>query len=309
MNPRLNILSNKCFDRLSLTAIFGFTFFGTIIWGVLLYHEVTESEKFTCYEVDKKTSDAIRDGCYDDYNKQFNRNFPLYGFTLLILSLVLGVCVVYSQYVRPQVENEINSTENRETVIRYKVFTVYSAHLIIKSILMTVALVFQWGVIYPISSPETFSCYSGRTKNNSTENPANNFSTTIILDYHCKNPPAGIKTTLAIVLFAITSLLLWLSLVELIYLLPKAKTENFTNNQNFCRKYLNCIDSRGEGQVVPAARPLLNSGNNQTSLTQRTQAFQETVVGRRRTSCSWCTTYTADCRKYSLTHSEDPGGL
>ena len=216
---------------------------------------------------------------------------------------------MYSQYVRPQVENEINSTEC-SPVITYKVFTVYSGHLIIKSILMTVALVLQWGVIYPISFPATFSCHSGRTKNNSTENPVNIVSTTTIsADYHCKNPPARIKTIFAIVLFATTALFLGLSLVELIHLLPKAKTENFTNNQNFCRKYLNCIDSRGEGQVVPAARPLLNSRNNQTSLTQRTQAFQETVVGRRRTSCSWCTTYTADCRKYSLTHSEDPGGL
>ena len=60
---------------------------------MLLYHEVSESEKFRCYEVDKKTSDATRDVCYDDYNKQFNRNFPLYAFTLLLLSLVLGVYV------------------------------------------------------------------------------------------------------------------------------------------------------------------------------------------------------------------------
>ena len=272
-----NFLDTKCFEKFSLTAICGFTFFGTIIWGVLLYHEVTESGTFTCYEVGKKTaSDAIRDGCYDDYNKQFNQKFPLHNFTLLVLSLVLGVCVVYSQYVRPQVENEINSTESRDPVIRYKVFTVYSAHLIIKSILMTVALVLQWGVLYPTSFPETFSCYSGRTGNNSTENPVNNFSTTINLDYHCKNPPAGIKTILAIVLFAITALFLWLSLVELIYLLPKAKTENFTNNQNFCRKYLNCIDNREE--ETSAVRPLLNMEDNQTSLTQRTQAFQETVV-------------------------------
>ena len=92
-------------------------------------------------------------------------------------------------------------------------------------------------------------------------------------DYHCKSPPARIKTIFAIVLFAITALFLGLSLVELIHLLPKAKTENFTNNQNFCRKYLNCIDSTGEEQVD--GQPLLlNMENNRASLTQRTLAFQ-----------------------------------
>ena len=277
MDPCFNFLGKKCFHRLSLTGIFGFTFFGAIIWSVLLYHEVSESEKFRCYEVDKKTSDATRDVCYDDYNKQFNRNFPLYAFTLLLLFLVLGVCVVYSQYVRPQVENEINSTEC-SPVITYKVFTVYSGHLIIKSILMTVALVLQWGVIYPISFPATFSCHSGRTKNNSTENPVNIVSTTTIsADYHCKNPPARIKTIFAIVLFATTALFLGLSLVELIHLLPKAKTENFTNNQNFCRKCLNCIDSTGEEQVD--AQPLLINMEN-ASFTQRTRAFHEGLCQR-----------------------------
>ena len=55
----------------------------------------------------------------------------------------------------------------------YKVSTEHLTHFLIRSILITEFLVLLWGIIYPITFPESFSCHSQRTTNNSTEKTSN----------------------------------------------------------------------------------------------------------------------------------------
>ena len=246
MDTCFNLLGKKCFHRMGLIGVFIFSAAEVGIFSYLLRYEIKKNDTFRCYySGGQRISDVLRDRCYAEYNDQFNQKFPLWAFTLMNFAFVLLVCVVYSQFVRLQVENETgnnnNSPSSMRTTLCCKVFTAYFAHLLVRSILMTVALVLSWGVIYPTSFPESFSCQSQQTTN---KNPTKNTSATMIY-YHCKNPEARVKTICGIIFVVVTVLFLVLSLVEFMYLFYKTKSEpNFKENVNFCRSYLNSQSRR-----------------------------------------------------------------
>ena len=112
MDAFFNALGKKCFQRLSLIGVFIFAFVGTLIILFLPANETREQDDFRCYNTKgEKTKDQLRDRCYDEYNKKFNRKLPLYVFTLLNFSTVLLICLLYSQYVRVQVENTMKVSD------------------------------------------------------------------------------------------------------------------------------------------------------------------------------------------------------
>ena len=244
MDGCFNLLGKKCFHRMSLIGVLIFSVTEVGIFSYLSFNETREDDTFRCYDSeDQRISDRLRDRCYAEYNNQFNQNLPLWAFTLMNCASVQLVCVVYSQFVRLQVENETgnnnNSASSTRTTLCCKVFTAYFAHLLVRSILMTVALVLLWGVIYLTSFPESFSCQSQQTTNKS---PTNNTLATMIPYYHCKNPKARSNTICGILFVVVTVLFLVLSLVEFMYLFYKTKSEpNFKENANFCRSYLNSL--------------------------------------------------------------------
>ena len=263
------MLGRKCFHRLAFIGVFIFAITGASILAVLLVNELKETDTFRCYTTaDKKTSDNLRDRCYDEYNKQVNRNFPLYGFVVLNIPLVLLVCVVYSQYVKQRVD-ELDNADNGDTEnqgnaapqqsrLCCKVFTAYVAHLLIRSILLALFLILQWLVLYPVTFPQAFTCPITQGGDNFTAAELNSASTAA--QYSCKNPQAKTKTICGFALFALKALFLALSLVEMICLLYKAAKDNNFSEEQFFTNYL---IGKGHKNQQPDERSRLLTGNEQ----------------------------------------------
>ena len=265
-------MTRKCFHRLAIVGVLIFTVAGLVLVAVLLANEVKEENQFRCdIKADKQTSDNLRDHCYNKYNEQFNKNFPLYAFVFLNIPFVLLVCVLYSQYVKQRVD-ELDSADNGDTenqrnaapqqsTLRYKVFTAYVAHLFIRSILLTLFLILQWAVLYPVTFPQAFTCSTTQGEN-STAVGLN--STSTAAHYSCKNPQARTKTNCGFALFLVNVLFLGFSLVEIRHLYKAARDKSFTEDRKFIRIFL-----LGEGHV-----------NQQQPTPDPVQRFVETTKSR-----------------------------
>ena len=286
MEACLNRLKEKNFHRLAFVGVLIFTVAGLVLVAVLLANEVKEEDQFRCdIKADKQTSDNLRDHCHDKYNKQFNKNFPLYGFVLLNIAVVLLVCLVYSQYVKQRVD-ELDNADNGDTEnqgnaapqqsrLCCKVFTAYVVHLLIRSILLALILILQWEVLYPNTFPQAFTCYDTTQKSNSTAAGLN--STPPAAKYSCKNPQARTKTNCAFALCAVNALFLGLSLLERVCLYCKAKqNQSFTEDIQFIRNYL-----LGKGHVnqQPTERRQSDPSNNDIRLRLLGENEQEQEQG------------------------------
>ena len=248
MEACFNLLGKKCFHRLAIVGVFIFTITGVLTLPVLLAYELEEAEKFSCYTTaDKQTSDNLRDLCYDQYNEQYNKNFPLYALDILNISLVLLVCTVYSQYVKQRVDGLDNADNGdsekqrnaatQQSTLCCKVFTAYVAHLLIRSTLLALFLILQWGVLYPVTFPRAFTCLI--TQGNNSTTAGLNSTSIAAAQSRCKNPQARTKTNCAFALCTVSALFLGLSLVEIACLLYKvAKYKTSINDRQFIRNYL-----------------------------------------------------------------------
>ena len=206
-----------------------FTLTGPFILATLVFNEPKESDTFRCYTAAyKQTSDNFRDRCYEEYDKMFNKRFPLYVFYIFNFCFVVLDCVVYSQYA-----NKLESPRqsNRDGC---QIFGAYLAHLLIRIILLALSLILQWILLYPDMFPDAFD-YPTTWINNS----AGLNSTSRAAQCSCKNPQARTKTICGFLLCADNVQLLVFSLGEVLYLLFKAATiKNFIMDEQFISSYL-----------------------------------------------------------------------
>lgn len=253
MDTCWSLVRGKSFHNCALIAVGLITATGSII-AAILRDEKNEGEKCRCYTAaDEKTSDTIRDNCYEYYDREYNSNFPLYGFVLCNFLLPLALCVAYSMVVIARVE-EIED-ENKEPLNQAdavarprappcrKVFTAYVIQLGLRVIVLIVALCLQWLVLYPTRFPDEFSC--SRTKvDNSTVITLNSTTTAATRtsapsDYTCKNPLANTKTGCGIALFFVNALVVLFLIVEAVYLACVWRADKtFTEDRKFCTNYL-----------------------------------------------------------------------
>ena len=238
----VNLLEKRAFHRLGFIAVITFAITVGVLSAVLIPTYLTEQAKFYCYTTaGELIPNNLRDHFYEKYSKTFNYlNLPIFAFVLLAFLLVLLVCFVYSQYVKPRVE-QIHNAENRDQENQIhvaeqqrtfccKIFTAYVAHLLIRCTLLALFLSVQWATLYPVTFPEDFPCSNNMT----TEGNATS------AHCKCKNQPhARIKSLSGIVLFAVNALFLVISLVETVYLARKAVNDKpFTEDHTFYVSYL-----------------------------------------------------------------------
>ena len=242
-------MRGKAFHNFALIGV-GFITATGIIIAAILRDEKNEGEKFRCYTAaDEKTSDIIRDDCYEDYDRTYNSNFPLYAFVLCNSLPALALSVAYSMLVIARVDeieddnkeplNQVEHVVRQSAPPRCKVFTAYIIQLGLRVILLIVACCLQWPVLYPTRFPDEFSCPTTQAHNSTviTPNSTTTAATTTSVPsvYTCNNPLANSKTGCGIALFFVNALVVVFLLVEEVYLAHAWRADKtFTEDRKFC---------------------------------------------------------------------------
>ena len=106
MEKILEYLEPKTFHRVHYVAVCFWILASVSFFAVFLDMEINEPRlDFRCDGAKSKTVDTVRGKCYEKYMKQYNKfGFPVYGFVILNLLLNTLVCAIYSQIVRPKVD-------------------------------------------------------------------------------------------------------------------------------------------------------------------------------------------------------------
>ena len=223
----LNLLERKAFHGLSYVGVVLFVFLEVIVFIAFSPTNLQESEQFRCYTlVGKPTGKDIQEQCYQKYNVQYNGDFPYFVFVLLNFLLVLLICLIYSQYVKPRVE----SNDNAVRVHHFSVCTLYAVHLLIRFLVVALFLVLQWGHFYPVEFPAQNACTAPVHNSTTAAN-----ATMEHFMYYCKNRVAHTKSIFGFALFAVNLLFTVISLVEGMYLACNFRK---SGDQEFCRVYL-----------------------------------------------------------------------
>ena len=224
----LNQLVSKAYHRLSFVGVIVFAISGGIFLTAFTSTEVLESRQFRCYTLQgKQIATDIQEQCYQKYNVQYNGDFPYFVLVLLNFLLVLLICLIYSQYVKPRVE----SNDNAVRVHHFSVCTLYAVHLLIRFLVVALFLVLQWGHFYPVKFPAQNACTAPVHNSTTAAN-----ATMEHLMYYCKNRVAHTKSIFGFALFAVNLLFTVISLVEGMYL--ACNFRKYCDDQKFCQDYL-----------------------------------------------------------------------
>ena len=227
----LNTLLEK--SRLSVSALavaVGCAMETIIFTAVLLPYEQRENELFKCYGVKKEAK--LRDDCYDAYKRRHNRfDFPLYGYILIHLGLVMFVYVAYYLRVDGRFKKlTLNDTARRNEAgnqihfTKRKLFRAYIIQVFFRILIFVGCPLIQWFLMFPEQFPEDFPCPS--SEHNTSE-------------LHCENPHATTKTRCGIAFIGLDALFFLFSLIEFVRLIYKAvKNSSFREDETFWATYL-----------------------------------------------------------------------
>ena len=193
MGGCVGLLEKESYNRWALIGVSAFLIAESAVLIPLSMAESNESGSFACYDSGEKKTfdiDGLRERCYEQYDQLNNTRFPLCALGWLEFLLMLFLSIVYSVRIAPRVY-ELKQARSRPVSPKWKLFTVYVGHLLIRFALVTLFLILQW-TIYPVSFPaETFSC--SETLNNSTNSSAN--GNTMVTTYrYCENHQAKVKS-------------------------------------------------------------------------------------------------------------------
>ena len=283
MGGCVGLLEKESYNRWALIGVSAFLIAESAVLIPLSMAESNESGSFACYDSgEKKTSDGLRERCYEQYDQLNNTSFPLCAFGWLEFLLMLFLSIVYSVRMAPRVD-ELKQARSRPVSPKWKLFTVYVGHLLIRFALVTLFLVLQW-TIYPVSFPETFSC--SETLNNSTNSSANGNAMVTTYRY-CENPQAKVKSIYGYVMFAANALF-WLFSSELIYLRYKYCSDvDFSTDETFYQKHLAWMrckptqrDEEDGAELLPSEQRTDRwpAPNTTVSLEERVVAFQKSLI-------------------------------
>ena len=200
----------------------------------------SERRTFRC-----PSSPDSRNDCLVKYDEQYNSPFPLYGFVLLCFAPQLAVCFAYSWcFVKKRVDEleaalkpDPENPRRRPRVTTRRVFYSYFLHLLVRLVLGILFTLLQNFVFYPNGFPTEFVCASptvNPTVNSTDLNVTKDDASAI----NCDNPVGSDNAIWATGIWIVNILFASLVLLELCYLLMKAKrSQEFTFDSEFCQKY------------------------------------------------------------------------
>ena len=253
MEKILEYLEPKTFHRVHYVAVCFWILISVIFFAVFLDMEINESRlDFRCDGAKSETVDIVRGKCYEKYMKQYNKfGFPVYGFVILNLLLIAFVCAIYSQIVRPKVDQLLDQDTASST--GNKLFIAYCSQLSIRIVLGVIFIILQTQLLYPLNFSSQFNCYltDGTTQpSNSSDNAQNS----TLLD--CHNQRAVKKTFWMYAVLAVNGIIVAGILVETVYLFSRACIErSFMEDSKFLKTHLS-LNQRldGTNETMPLTK-------------------------------------------------------
>ena len=268
MEQILEYFKPKTFHRVHYVGLVFWILISIVFFAILFDMENSESEfDFRCSGAKSENVDAVRGKCYEKYTKQHNRfGFPIFGSVISNLFILALVCVIYSQIVRPKVdqlsrgihdvgrERKLLDQETASSTGN-KLFIAYCCQLWIRIVLGVIFITLQTRLLYPLKFPSKFNCYltDGTTQpRNSSENAQNSTL------HDCHNQRAEKKTFWMYAVLSVNGILVAGILLETVYLFSRACIErSFMQDSKFLKIHLNQrLNQRLDGgnETIPLTR-------------------------------------------------------
>ena len=244
MEKLLDYLEPKTFNKIHYVAVVFWIVTGVIFLAVFADMENSEPRfDFRCGAAKSETIDLVRGKCYEKYQEQYNKfALPVYTFIIMNFVLIIFVCVIYSQMVRPTVNRLSRSIRNgdperqsrdQENALSmgYKLFIAYYCQLSIRLVLGVVFIILQTQLLYPLKFSSNFHCYL----TDGTNQPRN------LSDLHdCHNQGAVRKNSWMRGVLVVNGIVVVGILIEIIYISLRAcKERDFMQNSKFQTSHLN----------------------------------------------------------------------
>jgi len=283
-----DLLEPKTFNRISFVAVFCWFVYGAVLLGI--FAEMENSDSFRCV-ANSEEIDLIRGKCLDQYQKQYNKSgIPVYGFVIANFSLIIVVCLIYSQVVKSRVnkvganrrsadaENE-DSDDNR--LKGRKLFVAYFCQLATRFAIGIIFIVLQTQVLYPDNFPSDFHCQIAAASHaaNASSTSNNQYSTM----YECLNQQATKKTFWMNAVTLGNGVLALIILVEIICILVLRvkKGKDFLKDSVFLKSYLpepTSPEPEGGGRPGPEPKPRGEQPKQPSSVDEVIKRQREKII-------------------------------
>ena len=167
----LEYLEPKTFGKIQFVAVVFWILIGVIFLAIFADMENSEPRfDFRCSAAESKNIHLVQGECYGKYQEQYNKfALPVYGFVIMNFALIIFVCVIYSQIVKPTVNRLSQSirnhpegqSRNQENALStgYKLFIAYCCQLSTRLVLGVVFIILQTQLLYPLKFSSKFHCY------------------------------------------------------------------------------------------------------------------------------------------------------
>ena len=247
----LDYLEPKTLGKIHHVVVVFWILIGVIFLAIFADMENSEPRfDFRCGAGKSKNIDFVRGKCYEKYQQQYNRfALPVYGFVIMNFVLIVFVCVIYSQIVRPTVNRLSRSIRNgdperqsrdQENALSTgkKLFIAYCCQLSTRLVLGVVFIILQTQLLYPLRFPSKFHCYLTTDGTTQLGNSSNNAQHSTLHD--CHNQRAVKKTSWMDAVLVVNGIFVVGILIEIVYLFLRAcKEREFMQNSKFQTSHLN----------------------------------------------------------------------
>ena len=184
------------------------------------------SDSFRC-GAKLQNKDVVRAKCSDQYKKQYNKSgIPVYGFVIANFSLIVSVCVIYSQLVKPRVDEverasrrraDAESQNNDDNRRKPRLFVAYFCQLATRFAIGIIFIVLQTQVLYPDNFPSNFHCQIPAASDAASVSTTSNIQNSTM--YECYNEQATKKTSWMNAVIVGNGVLALIILIEIICIL------------------------------------------------------------------------------------------
>ena len=199
------------------------------------------SDSFRC-GAKLQNKDVVRAKCSDQYKKQYNKSgIPVYGFVIANFSLIVTVCVIYSQLVKPRVDEverasrcraDAESQNNDDNRPKPRLFVAYFCQLSTRFAIGIIFIVLQTQVLYPDNFPSNFHCQIAAASDAASVSTISNIQNSTM--YECYNEQATKKTSwmnAVIVGNVVLALIILIEIICILALRVKKGKEFFEDSQ------------------------------------------------------------------------------
>ena len=223
-----DFLTPKAFNKISYVAVICWISYGVIL--LVIFSGLENSESFRC-EAKPEKMNLVQGKCSDQYKKQYNKfGIPVYGFVIANFSLIGIVCVIYSQFVKSRVPDEVEANHQQRADAttpliqnndynrpKRRLFGAYFCQLATRFAIGIAFIVLQTQVLYPDNFPSDFHCQIAAASHAANASSTSNIQKSTI--YECYNQQATKKTSWMNAVIAGNGVLALIILIEIICIL------------------------------------------------------------------------------------------